>query len=112
MDFAFGTTFHHLAAYLMSNQAARKHVDVDVKEFLCRGGRPTIYASKLAGLQRTYRARTGRDLELRILSDHGHNRAISSDFLPVVEALESQGFRTARSSTRSVCDRWVAHTAR
>jgi len=122
MDFAFGTKFHHLAAYLMSNQVARKEVDVDVKEFLRRGGRPTIYAynvgpdalqhtrgdldkylshldAKLAELQRTYRARTGRDVEILILSDHGHNRAISADFLPVVEALESQGFRTVRSLT-------------
>ncbi|QJR34519.1 hypothetical protein [Gemmatimonas groenlandica] len=120
MDFAFGTKFHHLGAYLLSNQVARKEVDVDVKEFLKRGGRPTIYAynvgpdalqhtrgdldrylahldRKLAELQRTYRARTGRDLEILILSDHGHNRAISADFLPVVEALEQQGFHTART---------------
>lgn len=120
MDFAFGTKFHHLGAYLISNQVARKEVDVDVKEFLKRGGRPTIYAynvgpdalqhtrgdlekylahldRKLAELQQTYRTRTGRDLEILILSDHGHNRAITAGFLPVVEALEQQGFHTART---------------
>lgn len=120
MDFAFGTKFHHLGAYLISNQVARNEVDVDVKEFLKRGGRPTIYAynvgpdalqhtrgdldkylahldRKLAELQVSYRMRTGRDLEILMLSDHGHNRAISAGFLPVVEALEQQGFRTARS---------------
>ena len=120
MDFAFGTKFHHLGAYLISNQVARREVDVDVKEFLKRGGRPTIYAynvgpdalqhtrgnltkylahldRKLAALQRTYRSRTGRDLEILILSDHGHNRAVSAGFLPVVEALAQQGFHTART---------------
>ncbi len=120
MDFAFGTKFHHLGAYLTSNQVARNEVDVDVKEFLKRGGRPTIYAynvgpdalqhtrgdlekylahldRKLAELQQTYRTRTGRELEILILSDHGHNRAITAGFLPVVEALEQQGFHTART---------------
>ncbi|WP_310571694.1 alkaline phosphatase family protein [Gemmatimonas sp.] len=120
MDFAFGTKLHHLGAYLMSNQVARNEVDADVKEFLKRGGRPTVYAynvgpdalqhtrgaldkylahldRKLAELQRTYRTRTGRDLEILILSDHGHNRASSAGFLPVVEALEQQGFHTFRS---------------
>jgi hypothetical protein len=118
MDFAFGSKFHHLGAYLISNQVARNEVDVDVKKFLKRGGRPTIYAynvgpdalqhtrgdldaylahldRKLLELQRTYRTRTGRDLEILILSDHGHNRAISAGFLPVVEALAAQGFHTS-----------------
>jgi hypothetical protein len=118
MDFAFGSKFHHLGAYLISNQVARNEVDVDVKKFLKRGGRPTIYAynvgpdalqhtrgdldaylahldRKLAELQRTYRTRTGRDLEIMILSDHGHNRAVSAGFLPVVEALAAQGFHTS-----------------
>lgn len=120
MDFAFGTKFHHLGAYLISNQVARNEVDVDVKEFLKRGGRPTIYAynvgpdalqhtrgdldkylahldRRLAELQRTYRTRTGRDLEILMLSDHGHNRAVSAGFLPVVEALAQEGFHAARS---------------
>jgi hypothetical protein len=120
MDFAFGSKFHHLGAYLISNQVARNEVDVDVKQFLKRGGRPTIYAynvgpdalqhtrgdldaylahldRKLSELQRTYRTRTGRDLEILILSDHGHNRAISAGFLPVVEALAQQGFHTSRT---------------
>ncbi len=120
MDFAFSTKFHHLGAYLISNQVARREVDIDVKEFLRSTGRATIYAynvgpdalqhtrgdlrkyllhldHKLAQLQHTYRARTGRDLEILMLSDHGHNRAISADFLPVVDALEQQGFHTVRS---------------
>ncbi len=45
MDFAFGTKFHHLGAYLISNQVARNEIDVDVKEFLKRGGRPGLMAS-------------------------------------------------------------------
>lgn len=120
MDLAFGLKLHHLAAYLMSDQVARQEVDVDVRQFLSRGGRPTIYAynvgpdalqhtrgdlasylahldAKLIALQREYRRRTGRDLELVILSDHGHNRAVAAEFLPVVEALKAHGFHVAAS---------------
>jgi hypothetical protein len=42
----------------------------------------------VAELRRTYCTRTGRELEILMLSDHGRNRAVSVDFLPVVEALE------------------------
>ena len=51
----------------------------------------------MAELRRTYRTRTGRELEILILSDHGENRVVSADFLPVVEALAQQGFHTVRT---------------
>lgn len=120
MDLAFGLKLHHLAAYLMSDQVARQEVDVDVRQFLARRGRSTVYAynvgpdalqhtrgdlagylahldKKLIALQHEYRRRTGRVLEIVILSDHGHNRAVAAEFLPVVEALKVHGFHVAPS---------------
>ena len=118
MDMAFGAKFHHLGAYLISNTVAKHEVDVAVRDFFTINGRSTVYVynvgpdalqhtrgdllrylghldAKLTALSADYLRRTGRPLEIVVLSDHGHNRAVEAKFLPVVKALETRGFRPA-----------------
>lgn len=122
MDFAFDAKFHHLGAYLMSWSTARREIDTDVEAVLRTRGRRTVYIYNvgpdalqhtrgdvaqylayldraLVGLQERYRERTGRALEIVVLSDHGHNRAAQASFLPVAESLREHGFRIARTLT-------------
>ncbi len=116
MDMAFGTKFHHLSAYIASNAVARNEIDVATRDFFRISGRPTVYVynvgpdalqhtrgnlneylqhldKKLTWLQGEYRRRTGRDLEIVVLSDHGHNRGIDAKFVPILKALEARGFK-------------------
>lgn len=118
MDMAFGAKFHHLGAYLISNTVAKHEVDVATRDFLTINGRSTVYVynvgpdalqhtrgdlprylnhldAKLTALSAEYLRRTGRPLEIVVLSDHGHNRATEAKFLPVVKALEARGFKSA-----------------
>lgn len=122
MDFAFDAKFHHLGAYLMSWPTARREVDTDVKAVLRSRGRHTVYIynvgpdalqhmrgnvaqylthldRSLTELNRRYREQTGRDLEIVLLSDHGHNRASDATFLPIADVLRAHGFRLARTLT-------------
>lgn len=125
MDMAFGAKFHHLGAYLISNTIAKHEIDVVVGDFFKFADRNTIYVynvgpdalqhtrgdlakyldhldQKLEELQAKYLQRTARALEIVVVSDHGHNRAVDAKFLPVVKALQSHGFRIAdelRSAT-------------
>lgn len=115
MDYAFDTKFHHLGAYLISWPVARREVDDDVAFILSTRGRQTAYLynvgpdalqhtrgnvaqyldhldTRLTALQQQYRERTGRLLEIVLLSDHGHNRAWDATFIPVVDALAANGF--------------------
>jgi hypothetical protein len=123
MDYAFDTKFHHLGAYLMSWPVARGEVNTDVTSILRTRHRETVYLYNVGpdALQHTrgdvqryldhlddglsklltrYRERTGRELELVVLSDHGHNRARDAEFAPVVEALAAQGFESAKTISR------------
>lgn len=123
MDYAFDTKFHHLGAYLISWPIARREVNTDVEAILRTRHRETVYLynvgpdalqhtrgdvhryldhldARLAELLVRYRERTGRDLEVIVLSDHGHNRAREAEFAPMVEALASQGFEAGRAITR------------
>jgi len=123
MDYAFDTKFHHLGAYLISWPIARGEVNTDVELILRTRNRETVYLynvgpdalqhtrgdvqryldhldARLAELLARYRERTGRDLEVIVLSDHGHNRAREAEFAPMVEALASHGFEAGRSITR------------
>lgn len=127
MDLAFGTKLHHLGAYLMSGTVSRREVNVAVDRFFDIHGREAVYVynvgpdalqhtrgdlaaylahldKRLVELQREYRSRTGRELEIAVLSDHGHNRGSDAKFLPLVEALEAHGYRAASSigTTRDV----------
>ncbi len=120
MDHAFDTKFHHLGAYLISWPVARAEVNTDVNHILRTRNRETVYLynvgpdalqhtrgdvqryldhldERLADLLARYRERTGRELEIVLLSDHGHNRARDAEFAPVVEALATHGFEAARS---------------
>ena len=122
MDYAFDTRFHHLGAYLISWPVARREVDTDVEHILSSRGRRTVYLynvgpdalqhtrgaiapyldhldAKLTELQSRYRARTGRALEIVVLSDHGHNRGLDAHFVPITEALAAHGFTAARAVT-------------
>ncbi|AMW05283.1 hypothetical protein GEMMAAP_11690 [Gemmatimonas phototrophica] len=115
MDYAFDTKFHHLGAYLISWPVARREVDDDVKYILSTRGRQTAYLynvgpdalqhtrgnvaqyldhldGRLTALQQEYQRRTGKTLEIVLLSDHGHNRAWEAAFIPIVEELAAQGF--------------------
>lgn len=123
MDYAFDTKFHHLGAYLISWPIARREVNTDVESILRTRNRETVYLynvgpdalqhtrgdvqryldhldTRLAELLARYRERTGRDLEVIVLSDHGHNRAREAEFAPMVETLASHGFEAGRSITR------------
>lgn len=120
MDVAFDAKFHHLGAYLMSGSVARREIDTDMRSILRSRGRKTIYIynvgpdalqhtrgdmteyldhldRQLVALQESYRQRTGRALEVVLLSDHGHNRARDATFLPIVDGLKARGFATAKA---------------
>lgn len=120
MDQAFDTKFHHLGAYLISWPVARQEVDTDVAHVLRSRGRETVYlynvgpdalqhtrgdiaryldhlSDRLDTLQQRYRQRTGRSLDIVVLSDHGHNRARDAAFVPIAEALAAHGFVTAHA---------------
>lgn len=122
MDYAFDGKFHHLGAYLISSPVARREVDTDVKRILSTRGRETVYLynvgpdalqhtrgdiapyldhldAKLLELQERYRARTGREVELVVMSDHGHNRGRDAKFVAVVDTLAARGFVASRSIT-------------
>ncbi|MEP6831856.1 MAG: alkaline phosphatase family protein [Gemmatimonas sp.] len=119
MDMAFDTKFHHLGAYLISNRVARGEVDTDVRDFFQFHNQKTVYIynvgpdalqhtkgdlgaylrhldQRLAGLQTEYRRRTGRELEVVMLSDHGHNKFPGGKFVPIEKTLKSNGFHIVR----------------
>lgn len=123
MDYAFDTKFHHLGAYLISWPVARGEVNTDVEKILRTRDRETVYLynvgpdalqhtrgdvkryldhldARLSDLLVRYRERTGRELEVILLSDHGHNRAREAEFAPLVEALSAQGFEAAKAIAR------------
>lgn len=120
MDYAFDTKFHHLGAYLMSWPVARREVDADVEHVLRTRDRETVYlynvgpdalqhtrgdvaryldhlSDRLDSLQARYGRRTGRTLDMVLLSDHGHNRARDAAFIPITESLAAHGFEVARA---------------
>ena len=124
MDYAFDTKFHHLGAYLISWPVARGEVNTDVDLVLGTRNRETVYLynvgpdalqhtrgdvhryldhldERLTELLTRYRQRTGRELEVIVLSDHGHNRAREAEFASLVEALAAHGFESARSIARA-----------
>lgn len=123
MDYAFDTKFHHLGAYLISWPIARREVNADVERILTTRDRETVYLynvgpdalqhtrgdvqryldhldARLSELLTRYEARTGRPLEVIVLSDHGYNRARTAEFAPVVESFAAHGFVTAKSIER------------
>ncbi len=120
MDLAFDAKFHHVGAYLISNTIARREIDTDLREFFALKGRRTAYFYNVGpdALQHTqgdldaylryldrqldtlltvYRRRTGRELEVVLISDHGNNHVNNARFVPIEKTLRAQGFRIAEA---------------
>ena len=78
--------------YIRSSDDAQ-HMDRDVLVMLATLDR------KLQDLRARYRAQEGRDLQILILSDHGHNHAGRGKRAPIREYLEKTGYRVTQSIT-------------
>jgi hypothetical protein len=76
--------------YLRASDDAQ-HLDRDVFALLCRLDR------QLQKLRAEYRAREGRDLQIVILSDHGHNHAGRGRRVEVNSFLEKLGYRVSKT---------------
>lgn len=77
-------------AYVRASDDAQ-HLDRDISVLLCKLDR------RLQELRRQYRARQGRDLEILILSDHGHNHAGRGIRVLDEAFLKTAGYRVAPS---------------
>jgi hypothetical protein len=82
-----GTNYY---AYIRASDDAQ-HLDRDIFVMLCRLDR------ELQALRARYRAREGRELQIVILSDHGHNHAGRGQRVEVRSFLEQAGYRVAQS---------------
>lgn len=81
-------------AYIRSSDDAQ-HMDRDVFSLLC------TLDGKLREVRARYRTLEGRDLQILIISDHGHNHAGRGQRVPIRHFLEQAGYRVARSIQRS-----------
>ncbi len=77
-------------AYLRTTDDAQ-HMSGDIFAML------GMLDDKLKELRALYRAREGRELEILIISDHGHNRAGAGKRVEIRPFLESAGYRVAKS---------------
>jgi len=68
-----------------------QHMSGDIFAMLCALER------RLQELQARYKASTGRELEVLVLSDHGNNHAGAAKRVPVVAFLERAGYHAAES---------------
>ena len=68
-----------------------QHLDRDIFAMLCR------LDEQLQAMRTRYRAQEGRDLQILILSDHGHNHAGSFKRVEVRALLEKAGYRITES---------------
>jgi hypothetical protein len=68
-----------------------QHLDRDILALLCQ------FDQRLQQLRARYKAREGHDLEIVILSDHGHNHAGRGIRVQDVAFLEKAGYRVAKS---------------
>lgn len=76
--------------YLRSTDDAQ-HLDRDIGAVLCD------LDQKLQKLRREYRAATGHDLEIVMLSDHGHNHAGRGKRVKVEQFVEKLGYHLAQT---------------
>lgn len=72
-----------------------QHMDCDITKMLC------LLDEQLQDLRARYRAQTGRDLQIVILSDHGHNHAGRGRRVAVNAFLEKAGYHVGQSLTSS-----------
>jgi hypothetical protein len=82
-----GTNYY---AYIRASDDAQ-HLDRDIFAMLCRLDR------EIQDLRARYRAKEGRDLQIVILSDHGHNHAGRGRRVAVRAFLKQAGYRVAES---------------
>lgn len=75
-------------AYIRASDDAQ-HLDCDVFAMLCQ------LDQQLQALRARYQTKTGRDLQIVILSDHGHNHAGRGQRVAVRAFLEQAGYRVA-----------------
>lgn len=88
---ATGANFY---AYVRSSDDAQ-HMDRDVFTLLC------YMDQKLQELRARYRAVEGHDLQILIISDHGHNHAGRGERVQVRPFLEQAGYRVSLSIQQS-----------
>lgn len=86
-----GTNYY---AYIRASDDAQ-HLDRDIFAMLCR------LDQELQALRARYRAREGRELQIVMLSDHGHNHAGRGQRVEVRSFLEQAGYRLAESIASS-----------
>ena len=86
-----GETYY---AYIRSTDDAQ-HMSGDIFAMLC------MLDERLKDLRARYKALEGRDLEILILSDHGHNRAGAGERVEIGAFLRRAGYRIAESIASS-----------
>lgn len=80
--------------YVRSSDDAQ-HMDRDIFAMLC------TLDQKLRALRARYKAREGHDLQILIISDHGHNHAGRGERVQIRPFLEQAGYRVALSIQHS-----------
>jgi hypothetical protein len=83
-------------AYIRASDDAQ-HLDRNIVKMLCR------LDGALQDLRARYRAQEGRELQIVILSDHGHNHAGRGERVRLRSFLEDRGYHAAKS-INSPCD--------
>jgi hypothetical protein len=81
---------HNYYVYVRATDDAQ-HLDRDIISLLCE------FDQKLQKLRARYKAREGRDLEIVILSDHGHNHAGRGLRVHDASFLEKNGYHVAKT---------------
>jgi hypothetical protein len=81
-------------AYIRSSDDAQ-HMDRDVYSLL------SLMDRRLQELRARYRAAEGRDLQILIISDHGHNHAGRGERVQIIPFLETEGYHAAQSIQNS-----------
>jgi len=92
--FNTGSTNADYYAYVRASDDAQ-HLNRDIISMLC------LLDKQLQDLRARYQAREGRDLQILILSDHGHNHAGPGQRVKVQAFLEKAGYKIARSIVNS-----------
>ena len=81
-------------AYIRSSDDAQ-HLDRDIFPMLC------LLDKQLQDLRARYKAQEGRDLQILILSDHGHNHAGTGQRVKIEVFLEKAGYKITQSIVNS-----------
>ena len=81
-------------AYIRASDDAQ-HLDRDIFSLLC------LLDNQLQDLRARYKTQTGRDLQILILSDHGHNHAGPGQRVKAQAFLEKAGYNVTQSIVNS-----------